>query len=70
VRVSHASREFSEHEVAKIANTAHGGIIRAKMALHLRLIAHRNYGEMDIGGKSIYELIADLRRRRRSYGFR
>jgi hypothetical protein len=35
-------------------------IIRAKMALHLRLVAHRNDGEMDIGGKSIYELIAEV----------
>jgi hypothetical protein len=35
-------------------------IIRAKTALHLRLVAHRNDGEMDIGGKSICELIAEV----------
>jgi hypothetical protein len=35
-------------------------IIRAKMALHLRLVACRNDGEMDIGGKSIYDLIAEV----------
>ena len=35
-------------------------IIRAKMALHLRLVAHRNDGEMDIGGKSVDEMIAEV----------
>lgn len=35
-------------------------IIRAKMALHLRLVAHRNDGEMDIGGKSVDDLIAEV----------
>jgi len=32
-------------------------IIRAKMALHLRLVARRNDGEMEIGGKSVDDLI-------------
>ena len=35
-------------------------IIRAKMALHLRLVAHRNDGEMEIGGKSVDALIAEV----------
>ena len=35
-------------------------IIRAKMALHLRLVAHRNDGEMDIGGKSVDDLLAEV----------
>ncbi len=35
-------------------------IIRAKMALHLRLVAHRNRGEVEIGGKCIHELIAEV----------
>jgi hypothetical protein len=35
-------------------------IIRAKTALHLRLVAHRNGGEVDIGGKSINDLIAEV----------
>ncbi len=35
-------------------------IIRAKMALHLRLVAHRNNGEIEIGGRSIHELIAEV----------
>jgi hypothetical protein len=35
-------------------------IIRAKMALHLRLVALRNDGEMDIGGKSVDDLIAEV----------
>ncbi len=35
-------------------------IIRAKMALHLRLVAHRNDGESDIGGKSVDDLIAEV----------
>ena len=35
-------------------------IIRAKMALHLTLVAHRNEGEMEIGGKSVDDLIAEV----------
>jgi len=35
-------------------------IIRAKMALHLRLVALRNDGETEIGGKSIDEMIAEV----------
>ncbi len=35
-------------------------IIRAKTALHLRLVAHRNDGETDIGGKSVDDLIAEV----------
>ncbi len=35
-------------------------IIRAKTALHLRLVAHRNSGEAEIGGRSIDELIAEV----------
>jgi hypothetical protein len=35
-------------------------IIRAKMALHLRLVAHRNDGEMEIGGKSISDMLAEV----------
>ena len=35
-------------------------IIRAKTALHLKLVAHRNEGKVDIGGKPIDELIAEV----------
>ncbi|HZP09325.1 hypothetical protein [Methyloceanibacter sp.] len=35
-------------------------IIRAKTALHLRLVAHRNAGEAEIGGRCINELIAEV----------
>jgi hypothetical protein len=35
-------------------------IIRAKMALHLRLVARRNDGEVEIGGKSVCDLIAEV----------
>lgn len=35
-------------------------IIRAKMALHLRLVAHRNDGEVEIGGKNVDDLIAEV----------
>ena len=35
-------------------------IIRAKTALHLTLVAHRNDGEAEIGGKSINEMIAEV----------
>ena len=35
-------------------------IIRAKTALHLKLVAHRNDGKVDIGGKRIDELIAEV----------
>ena len=35
-------------------------IIRAKTALHLRLVAHRNEGKVEIGGKLIDELIAEV----------
>ncbi len=35
-------------------------IIRAKTALHLKLIAHRNDGKVDIGGGSIDDLLAEV----------
>ena len=35
-------------------------IIRAKMALHSGFVAHRNDGEMEIGGKSVDDLIAEV----------
>ena len=35
-------------------------IIRAKTALHLTLVAYRNEGKVDIGGKLIDELIAEV----------
>ncbi len=35
-------------------------IIRAKTALHLTLVAHRNEGKIEIGGKPIDELIAEV----------
>jgi hypothetical protein len=35
-------------------------IIRAKTALHLRLVARRNDGEADVGGKSIDDMIAEV----------
>ncbi len=35
-------------------------IIRAKTALHLRLVANRNDGKAEIGGKPIEELIAEV----------
>jgi hypothetical protein len=35
-------------------------IIRAKTALHLKLVAHRNDGRVDIGGASIDDLLAEV----------
>ena len=35
-------------------------IIRAKTALHLKLVAHRNDGRADIGGASIDDLLAEV----------
>jgi hypothetical protein len=35
-------------------------IIRAKTALHLKLVAHRNSGKVDIGGGRIGDLIAQV----------
>jgi hypothetical protein len=35
-------------------------IIRAKTALHLTLVAHRNSGKVDIGGGRIDDLIAQV----------
>lgn len=35
-------------------------ILRAKTALHLKLIAHRNDGKVDIGGASIDDLLAEV----------
>ena len=35
-------------------------IIRAKTALHLKLVAHRNGGKVDIGGGPIDDLLAEV----------
>ena len=35
-------------------------IIRAKTALHLTLVAHRNDGKVEIGGKRIDDLIEEV----------
>ena len=35
-------------------------IIRAKLALHLTLVAFRNDGKLDIGGGSIDDLLAEV----------
>jgi len=35
-------------------------IIRAKMALHLRLAASRNAGQVEIGGRRIDDMIAEV----------
>ena len=35
-------------------------IIRAKTALHLKLVAHRNGGKVDIGGGRIDDLLAEV----------
>jgi hypothetical protein len=35
-------------------------IIRAKTALHLKLVAHRNSGKVDIGGGRIEDLVAQV----------
>ena len=35
-------------------------IIRAKTALHLRLVAYRNEGEVEIGGKKVSDMIAEV----------
>ena len=35
-------------------------IIRAKTALHLKLVAHRNGGKVDIGGGRIDDLVAEV----------
>ena len=37
-----------------------GQIIRAKTALHLKLVAHRNGGKVDIGGGRIDDLLAEV----------
>jgi hypothetical protein len=37
-----------------------GQIIRSKMALHLKLVAHRNGGKVDIGGERIDDLLAGV----------
>ena len=37
-----------------------GEILRAKTALHLRLVAQRNEGDVDIGGKKISDMIAEV----------
>jgi len=35
-------------------------IIRAKTALHLKLVAHRSGGKVDIGGGRIEDLLAEV----------
>jgi hypothetical protein len=35
-------------------------IIRAKTALHIKLVAHRNAGKVDIGGGRIEDLLAEV----------
>jgi len=35
-------------------------IIRAKTALHLKLVAHRSGGKVDIGGGQIEDLLAEV----------
>jgi hypothetical protein len=35
-------------------------ILRAKTALHLRLVAHRNDGEVEIGGKNVSDMLAEV----------
>ncbi len=35
-------------------------IIRAKTALHLKLVAHRKDGKVDIGGQRIDDLLAEV----------
>ena len=35
-------------------------IVRAKTALHLTLVAHRNNGKLDIGGGRIDDLLAEV----------
>ena len=35
-------------------------IIRAETALHLRLVAERNAGKLEIGGKPIEEMITEV----------
>jgi hypothetical protein len=35
-------------------------IIRAKTALHLKLLAHRNDGKVEIGGRRIDDLLAEV----------
>lgn len=42
-------------------------IIRAKTALHLKLVAHRNGGKVDIGGGRIDDLLAEVDAGRSSY---
>ena len=37
-----------------------GQIIRSKTALHLKLVAHRNGGKVDIGGGRIDDLLAEV----------
>jgi len=42
-------------------------IIRAKTALHLKLVAHRNGGKVDVGGGRIDDLLAEVDAGRSSY---
>jgi hypothetical protein len=35
-------------------------IIRAKTALHLKLVAHRNGGKVDVGGGGVNDLLAEV----------
>jgi hypothetical protein len=42
-------------------------IIRANTALHLKLVAHRNRGKSDIGGRRIDDLLAEVDARLSSY---
>jgi hypothetical protein len=35
-------------------------ILRAKTALHLRLVAQRNEGDVEIGGKKVSDMIAEV----------
>jgi len=37
-----------------------GQIIRSKTALHLKVVAHRNGGKVDIGGGRIDDLLAEV----------
>jgi hypothetical protein len=42
-------------------------ILRAQTALHLKLVARRNDGRMDVGGRSIDDLIAEVGAERSRY---
>jgi hypothetical protein len=49
-----------KYQVVKTSIQLIEEIIRAETALHLKLVAHRSSGKVDIGGRHIDDLIAEV----------